>query len=428
MTRRRPQKRVQSRADGRRWRKSGRQSPVVSCRALMVIDSSKIRKKVLTDYKRSRTTFEKAEQELAEFESVHLPAYTQWFRQECGPAMEAIKTIQEETAYLDRRIEEIYEFAKLTEITPPEAAKLFHEDMKAFEDGLERARAEAAEAEARAQAAAQEKYERYYEAFVAEVADLVAEELDADAANVKRFLQIHGVDAFKSQVLDMILAGAMVERSFVFRIMEDPFWARVFAEFGIDLSEMSEAGEADDEDDPFWSLFRGGEMEDSTEDVQLEARVKALKRELAFALHPDQSDGHSPEKLELWHQVQEAAKEMDLDRLEVLQAHVQALNGELDPKTPVSRMQMLVRMYRESRSALRRRIRSLRKEPSWDFEKRTEAEKTKLRRSYHQHLKEEQREFEFELRDVKREMDLLIRQPKPAGEARDTQQQQFDFF
>lgn len=93
-----------------------------------------------------------------------------------------------------------------------------------------------------------------------------------------------------------------------------------------------------------------------------EARITALRRELSFALHPDQSDSATdPAKLELWHQVQEAVEHRDLDRLVILHAHMQVLSGAVSSLTPVSRIMALRDMYRGSRDALRRRIRALRK-------------------------------------------------------------------
>jgi hypothetical protein len=99
-----------------------------------------------------------------------------------------------------------------------------------------------------------------------------------------------------------------------------------------------------------------------------EGRLKALWRELAFALHPDQSDsGTDPRKQALWHQAQAAMAAGDVDRLEVLHAHVQFMSGELSEAAPVSQVQGLTRMYRESRNALRRKIRELRGTVEWGF-------------------------------------------------------------
>ena len=50
----------------------------VGCTALLVVDSSRIRRVAMGNCKRARTTFEKAERDLDAYESLDKPAFVRW--------------------------------------------------------------------------------------------------------------------------------------------------------------------------------------------------------------------------------------------------------------------------------------------------------------------------------------------------------------
>ena len=422
----------------------------------MRVDSSKIRKKAITDCKRGRTTFEKAERELMEFEETHLPAYTQWLRTGCGPLLEEIKTVEAEVEMLEAQLELIGDFCALMNWSEKRAGELFARDRKEFD----RLHAEALEEERKIQEAERAKFqemrERFERVFFEELQNFLEENFDW----VDECGSILGFQEMKAQVVQFLAKDLPFPGDVFLRLLHDPKLDEMFAEagfseetfpdpheddfgryFGGGFDEEAEE-EFDDQEgefDPFMAGMTGGPLPPEPEDNT--ARIKALKREMAFALHPDQAGGDDPKKLALWYEVQAAADDGDLDRLEVLHAHMQVMDGELSPETPVSKLQKITQMYRESRNALRRRIRKLRKEPAWDFTRKTETEKQKILRQNHQVLELEKGEFERELYWVRKRFSRITRPPshtgpgsakkcKPAPEPEplDPRQNTFDFF
>jgi two-component sensor histidine kinase len=94
-------------------RRAAARKPVLSkCRALMIVDSSRIRKDSLKEFKRTRTSFKKAEKELSIFENEDQPAYQKWYRTELGPLHEEIKQVCEKIEALKSKMIRIQELAE----------------------------------------------------------------------------------------------------------------------------------------------------------------------------------------------------------------------------------------------------------------------------------------------------------------------------
>ncbi|MCC5848899.1 MAG: hypothetical protein JJU29_12490 [Verrucomicrobia bacterium] len=404
----------------------------------MWVDSSKIRKKAITDCKRSRTTFEKAERELLEFEEAHLPAYNQWLRTGCGPLVEEMKSIHEEIEMFRAQLVLIDEFCDLMNWSESRAGDLFARDRKEFD----RLHAEALEERREAEEESRTRLQELIEEFKREFFEDLEVFLDENYERLDHMASFVGYDEMKSEVVGMLIGSSPFSEDLFLRLYHDPELDRVFAEAGFEEEDYED--DFDDEDldleyEKFMALMTGKPLPPDPEDSA--ARIKALKREMAFALHPDQAGADDPKKLALWHEVQAAADAGDLDRLEVLHAHMQVMDGELSPETPVSKLQKITQMYRESRNALRRKIRRLREEPAWDFKRKSDAEKQKILRHHQSVLRREKQEFQQELSSLRREFSRITRQPttpkpksppkpkpNPEPEPLDPRQKTFDFF
>jgi hypothetical protein len=109
-------------------------------------------------------------------------------------------------------------------------------------------------------------------------------------------------------------------------------------------------------------------------------RLKALYRKLAFALHPDANPAQTSRERKIWDEVQEAYRDQNLERLEMLHAWVESgSEGWLESFTHVGTLQTFVlaklRELRSTRASFHR----LRKEAPWKFWKARDSEK-KLRK------------------------------------------------
>ena len=344
---------------------SKRRSPS-DCRALVLTDSSRARRKALSDCQRARATFEKAKTELEIFETRDKSEFTRWYRAEFGPMIEQMKSLLDQTAELRERMMRLQRFADLKRCSASAAAALFERSIDEF-TRLE----EVLIAEARRQE------ERIRQQYKREALQDMARFMKTNQALIRRLLK-RG-DRKSDVMFEMLSIMEMefgVPHEVMLEVLRDPAGEQVLKSFGLD-GALDEPWDSDDreeehflfdEDDelPF-DLPPPGAPARPSSGVH-EARIKSLFRELAFALHPDQSTaGSDPANLALWHQVQDAMNARDLDRLEVLHGHVQLQRGELSPQASISRLMDLTRMYRNSREALRRKIRALRQEHEWGF-------------------------------------------------------------
>jgi len=339
----------------------------MACRALVLTNSSRVRRKAMSDCQRARTTFEKAKAELEVFEAHDKPAYIRWYRMEFGPAIEELRACVDETNALRERIMRLARFAELSGCHPSEAAALYNQSAEAF------ARRE----EELLELTCKEE-ERYRAQCRKDALRDISDFLNANRSNIRRYLK-NGArkSALMHELLMMMEMEFGAPEALLRGILLEPEGARLLKSVGLEgaLDEEDDTGDATgdgglpaNDADLFSDPASPATAPPKAVPDHREARIKSLFRELAFALHPDQSTaGHDPARLDLWHQVQDAMAARDLDRLEVLHGHVQLMHGELSAHTPVSRLAALTRMYREARESLRRKIRELRQQREWGF-------------------------------------------------------------
>lgn len=379
---------------GRKGKKQPRTEPVSRrqggsrCRALIVIDSSRIRRKAFTNCKRARSTFEKAEEEMQHFETHDKPAFKRWYRMALGPKISETDRLTEEVRQWEQKLHRLDYFSRLKRCSIREAARLYEEQREEFERQEECLQKQLREEEELRQRAA----EKRRAAMVEDVLDDLYEFLEPKRKKIKKSIK-------RGEPKELVFYELMNEFCWLsgaplfhlVALTQEPEFADLWAEFGLDGAlDGTVEGEffgVDAESDTGWEAensFAGetGRDKSSADPSDPETtRLNSLWREMAFALHPDQSDsGQDEAKLELWHQVQEAMQQRDVDRMEVLHAHMQILTGDLSPSTPVSRIQGLTEMYRHSREALRRSIRKLRQnDHRWGFAKLDERRRTQIR-------------------------------------------------
>jgi len=101
-------------------------------------------------------------------------------------------------------------------------------------------------------------------------------------------------------------------------------------------------------------------------------RVKELYRVLVRRLHPDMRADSSAEVSALWHEVQEAYSHGNVERLEMLLAFTDIQSNAAGEQTSLSQMRAVLAELRSSYNALQKNLRAARKEPAWNFNRRTD--------------------------------------------------------
>lgn len=101
--------------------------------------------------------------------------------------------------------------------------------------------------------------------------------------------------------------------------------------------------------------------------VEPEARVKELYRRLVRRLHPDtRADGDATVE-EVWHELQTAYADGNVERLEALLAFAEVREKRFGPDTSLAQMRAVFADLVRTLQALRRSIAEARKAPAWNF-------------------------------------------------------------
>ena len=91
-------------------------------RALVPLDTNKIRKSDLSKFKRSKTTCAKLTDQVEQFEKKDAPAFTQWLHTECEASLQKLNTLRGKAFTLQHILELAEELHHFYRCTPKECA------------------------------------------------------------------------------------------------------------------------------------------------------------------------------------------------------------------------------------------------------------------------------------------------------------------
>jgi hypothetical protein len=140
--------------------------------------------------------------------------------------------------------------------------------------------------------------------------------------------------------------------------LSDRDYARMFADFRANFlgGDAKEKGEPDPAPAP--------------ERKPVDVRIKEIYRLLVRRLHPDTRADSDADVSALWHEVQEAYDERNLERLEMLLAMTDIEAETAGQHTTLFQMQTVLSELRSSLRALQRSIGVAKKELAWGFTER----------------------------------------------------------
>jgi hypothetical protein len=98
-----------------------------------------------------------------------------------------------------------------------------------------------------------------------------------------------------------------------------------------------------------------------------QSRLKELYRQLVRRLHPDTMTGNNAAVSAIWHDVQDAYRTGNVDRLETLLAMTDLQANTIGDQTSLAQMRMVLSDLRRSFNAIQRQIREAKKHPGWNF-------------------------------------------------------------
>jgi hypothetical protein len=156
-----------------------------------------------------------------------------------------------------------------------------------------------------------------------------------------------------------------------------------------------------------------------------QVRIKEIYRVLVRRLHPDVRADKDAEVSALWHEVQEAYGDGDLERLEMLLALTDIQSNTAGGHTSLFQMHAVLAELRRAFNALHRSLRSAQKDPAWNFARTSDRRvlQARIERELESDLAVNQRQL--------REMESLIsswaRPPKPRKQFATRGQAEFSF-
>lgn len=136
------------------------------------------------------------------------------------------------------------------------------------------------------------------------------------------------------------------------------------------------------------------------------SRLKELYRSLVRQLHPDTAQEQTARERELWHEVQEAYRARDLERMEAVAGRVEiGLKGSA-LHLPVQILRRMTKDLRAALRGLRSRVSDLRKHPAWSFRKKAK-DLAKIEAKHRRLLTAELREYKSALKAYTADLEQL---------------------
>ena len=345
-------------------------------RALVVIEQTKVRKKYIQGCKRTIKDLEKAKQEWEEFQSVDVPSYEQWYNQSFGSDLSQIREAHAKAQDLNSTLQEIRYWMMKRDMSPYEAYKLVM-DRKANPEKYRTLDEEAAEREREQKRKWKEKYGKD---FFDEEEDFEDEEEDGEFFG-------DGKEPSEEELRMMFEFFIQANPSIKSKMKDKGFYDFMFERFKEDVLGRKSKNPETDEVDPKSSV---------------EDRIKNIYRILVRKLHPDYQAEITPYMQSLWHEVQEAYKAKDLERLETMLAISNIQTGDFSEEISVSQILNVQSEYKSQLKSLRAQIRKARKRVEWGFSKLTDTKP--LSQKIRSDLKMELKSHQFHIQQFEKQL------------------------
>lgn len=145
---------------------------------------------------------------------------------------------------------------------------------------------------------------------------------------------------------------------------------------------------------------------------QIKPDVRALYRQLCRLLHPDAAGDLSPERREIWHQVQEAYAARDATRLDTLLARVEQGGGHDGFPRTVAALRAMAQHFRRAQNKLRGVMADARRHPAWQFRSRRADYLTHLERLFRRDMTEHLNRMEQRLAQIRSALQPRVKKRK----------------
>lgn len=360
-----------------------------------MIDNEPIRKQAVAEYQRIEEEISSAREQVEAFQSGDLPAYQRWEAQLFGPLLtdlrSAVQAIEEKRGILMEVEDEMF-WGRCSPVA-------------AYRRVMKRRESPAPAEEDAARGEWQRGEERE------------PEPDDSDWGGDRMFGNSDLPPDFDIDAFDRLTPRKQKRFRDDYRMMAMMYEMMT----GMTAPELEEVLQREREKRGRGGGERAGGAEEAEERDQKSDRpadrIKELYRKLVRQLHPDSAQELTERERELWHEVQEAYRARDLERMEAVAGRVEIGLGGSAFNLPV---QILRRMTHDLLGALKGlhvHISTARKHPAWRFRQKTK-ELAKIEARRRRALTTELRQVNEELALLSAELDRLAAQASSPGRRR----------
>ena len=340
------------RAKGKRGQAGGqkrRKGPAVW--TIVLIDQEPIRRKASRDCQREMQRVEKARADWKRFEQEDRPAFERWRAITFGPLLSALRDISAKIHEKEMLVDEVV------------AEMAFGGGDYAWAYLRVRLRKEQAQAKAQ-RATRHDPDDDDVEAEVREGAQGDAHNGRASESEENPFDDLEAEMLFDE--FARTIMGINPDR------LSNSAYDKMFADFKKKILGDGGPKMLDDEELPNRNHApRGGDEGPS--------RLKELYRILVRRLHPDMRADSDPNVSAIWHDVQEAYADGNVERLEMLLAFTDMQAEGVGEKTTVGQMLAVLQELRSSLHALLRTLSGAKREMAWDFARNANRERLEFK-------------------------------------------------
>ena len=168
----------------------------------------------------------------------------------------------------------------------------------------------------------------------------------------------------------------------------------------------------DDEDENPWGakkkIFR-----ENPEVKNIKTRIKDIYRKLCFKLHPDTGCDFNAENSRLWHQIQKAYQENDLDSLLAIQAAQDMKQDPMASHITCAQILAVINEFKEGMRSVRGLISNAKRESSWAFLTWSDKQRKAAMSKLEQQMSREMQSLKYEMEHLDRIENDWARTVKP---------------
>ncbi len=194
-----------------------------------------------------------------------------------------------------------------------------------------------------------------------------------------------------------------------YRIVQESIEAEKAEELKIKKSDENPEIESDDsfaeEDEAFRedlnefykNFHKKKSSKEKGEVGKTEARIKEKYRNAALKLHPDKNKNPTHEEKDLWNDIQEAYKNKDEEKLDFLIQNFNLRKGKSFFQSSIYELRQTKLRLEKSLKSFQKKLKLLKKDPAWCFDKKTITVKNKLKTEIERDLLRAEREVSKDL-------------------------------